>query len=75
MHNDLREQLKHQNEFLIDGDQELSLTKLTLEQVRELCAQYHEDNNIKLQQLQEREDDIDVETPCHSHREERKTLC
>ncbi len=61
LHNDLRERLKHNNEFLNDGDQELNLTKLTLAHVRELCAQYHEDNNIKLQQLQEREEDIDTE--------------
>ncbi len=56
LHNDLRERLKQNNEFLIDGDQELNISRLTMEKVRELCAQYHEDNNLKLQQLQARED-------------------
>ncbi len=61
LHNDLRERLKHQNEFLIDGDQDLNPSKLTFDQVRELCAQYQEDNDIKLRQLQEREERIDIE--------------
>ncbi len=61
LRNDLCERLKQNNEFLIDGNQELNVSELTLEHVRELCAQYHEDNNIKLQQLQEREEDIDTE--------------